>query len=94
MAKVDKPPRGTGQWANGARPLETDSLLAAGLTLVRHLDAHGKPCGDTVLASEDVPPEWLAVQEKPTRPCGACRSDLWRLDRVTGLSWLCGRCHL
>lgn len=85
--------RGTGPYGNGAAPLQVDSLRAAGLTLVRHLDAHGKPCGDAVIPVDELPRICVTSQPRPARPCGACHSNRWRLDRGTMTSFICGRCH-
>lgn len=93
MANLDKQTARRGKWGNGAKPLDIPLLASHGLTVVAHLSEQGKVIGETVLATEDVPPEWLAPEAKPTRKCGACMNDLWRPDRGTGLSWVCGRCH-
>lgn len=90
---VKKPPRATGPFGNGAAPLETDSLAAAGLTLVAHLNAHGKTESQTVIPTDEVPQSWLLPQPRPDRPHLACGRSEWRLDRGTSSSWICGRCH-
>jgi ribosomal protein S27AE len=86
-------PRATGEYGNGTATLQGDALAAAGLTLVRHLDGHGKVVGETVIPTDEVPEAWTAQHATPTRRCGACHTTAWRLDRGTGQSWICGRCH-
>jgi hypothetical protein len=87
-----KAPKVYGPYALGAQPLDLAVLAEAGLSLVCHLDVRGKVVGQTVIPSDEVPPEWSGVREKPTRPCGACGQDTWRLDKVTKTGWVCGRC--
>jgi hypothetical protein len=91
--KERKPPRGTGPYGNGAAPLETDSLTAAGLTLVVGLTAAGKHESHTVIPTDEVPPSWLSAPPRPTTAHLTCKQDAWRLDRGTGTSWVCSRCH-
>lgn len=68
------------------------ALARSGLVLVRHLDDNGHAIGDSVVSMTDVPEVCLATQPHPTSPCGACHTNLWRLDRGTGTTWVCGRC--
>ena len=82
-----------GPYALGAQPAQVESLLRGGLTLIRHLDEHGKPCGDSVLPTSEVPSSYLLQQARPCPTIGACHADAWRPDRGTGLSFICGRCH-
>jgi hypothetical protein len=93
MVKPKSPPRATGEYGNGTATLQTDALAAAGLTLVRHLDGHGKVAAETVIPTDEVSEVWTAQHAMPLRPCGACHSNLWRPDRGTGQGWICGRCH-
>ncbi len=85
--------KGSGPWANHSSPLDLVALARVGLLVVRDYDSEGKLCAETVVPREDVPASWIAPQDKPTRPCGACHVDAWRPDRGTGLSFICGRCH-
>jgi hypothetical protein len=92
VVKQRPAPRGTGPHANGATPLDTRALAASGLTLMRHLDGHGKVVGETVIPSDEVSEVWTAQHAMPQRRCGACHTTAWRTDRGTGQGWICGRC--
>lgn len=102
MAKTAerKDPRAYGPHGNGAKPLEIDSLVAAGLAPIRILRTEPEIKRGQFYASVTIDELVVPVRELPSyahlgnapKRCLACRDTSFRLNQAAD-GWVCVRCH-